>query len=100
MLDRDKENEKNNRFKDWIRENWKAAIVVQQYIAINRWRVLGAIFNSLVAYKVLQLVENEAIIIVAQINVEEINILTSDGIQQSTQIGSLNVDHDYQKPIE
>jgi hypothetical protein len=49
---------------------------------------------------VLQHVEKEAVIILAQIDVEEVNGLTSDGTRQSTQIGSPNVDHEYQKPIE
>ncbi len=48
----------------------------------------------------LQHVEKEAVIILAQIDVEEVNGLTSDGIQQSTQIGSPNVDHEYQEPTE
>ncbi len=61
---------------------------------------LGAIFNSLVTYQVLQLVEDEAIIIVVQTNVEEVNGSTCDGTQQSMQTSSLNVDHEYQKPIE
>jgi len=49
---------------------------------------------------VFQLVEDEAVIIVAQIDVEEVNGSTNDGIQQSTQTGSLNVDHEYKKPTE
>jgi hypothetical protein len=90
-----KKSEKNNRWKDWRRDNREATIATQQSITLNRWRVLGAIFNSLVAYQVLQFVENEVVIIVAQTYVEEINISTSDGIQQSTQTSSLNVDHEY-----
>jgi hypothetical protein len=39
-------------------------------------------------------------IMVLQIDVEEVNISTSDGIQQFTQIGSPNVDHEYQEPTE
>jgi hypothetical protein len=39
---------------------------------------------------VLQLVEKEMVIIVVQIDVEEVNGSTSDGIQQSTQIGSIH----------
>jgi hypothetical protein len=35
-------------------------------------------------------------IIVLQTSVEEVNGLTSDGTQQSKQMGSPNVDHDYQ----
>jgi hypothetical protein len=49
---------------------------------------LDAIFNSPVAYQVLQLVENETWIIVAQIDVKERNGLTNDGTQQSTQIST------------
>jgi microcompartment protein CcmL/EutN len=49
---------------------------------------------------VLQLVKKEMVIIVVQIDVEEVNGSTSDGIQQSTQIGSPNVDHEYQEPTE
>jgi hypothetical protein len=67
----------------------------------NGWKGLGTIFNSLVTYQVLQLIEEvETIIIFAQINVEEVNRLTSDETQQSTQMGSPNVDHEYQEPIE
>jgi hypothetical protein len=65
MLDKNKESKKNNRLKDCKRESQDTAIAAQQSITLNRWRVLGTIFNSLVAYQVLQLVENEAIIIVA-----------------------------------
>ncbi len=43
MLDRDKENEKNNRLKDWKEENQKATIAAQKSITRNRWRVLGTI---------------------------------------------------------
>jgi hypothetical protein len=39
-------------------------------------------------------------IIVVQTNVEEENGLTSDGTWQSTQIGSPNVDHEYQEPTK
>jgi hypothetical protein len=49
---------------------------------------------------VLQPIEEEVIIIVVQTNVEEVNKLISDGIQQSMQTSSPNVDHEYQKPIE
>ncbi len=48
----------------------------------------------------LQSIEKEVVIIVAQIDVEEVNISTSDGTWQSMQISSLNVDHEYQEPIE
>ncbi len=51
-------------------------------------------------YQVLQLVEEETTIIVVQTDVEEVNGSTSDEIQQSTQMGSPNVDHNYQKPTE
>jgi hypothetical protein len=40
----------------------------------------GAIFNLLVAYQVLEHVE-EIVITIFQINVEEVNGSTSDGIQ-------------------
>jgi hypothetical protein len=40
------------------------------------------------------------VIIVAQIDVEEVNILTSDGTQQSMQINSPNVDHEYQEQLK
>jgi hypothetical protein len=53
-----------------------------------------------VAYQVLQHVEEETWIIVAQIDVKERNGLTNDGTQQSTQISSPNVDHEYEEPIE
>jgi hypothetical protein len=58
------------------------------------------IFNAPIAYQVFQVVEEEAIIIVAQIDVEEVYGSTSDGIQQSTQTSSSNVDHEYKKPTE
>ncbi len=48
----------------------------------------------------LQRVEQEAVIIVVETDVEEVNILTSDGTQQSTQTSSPIIDHEYQKPIE
>ncbi len=37
------------------------------------------------------------VITIVQIDVEEVNGLTSDGTQQSTQTGSSNVDHEYQE---
>ncbi len=37
---------------------------------------------------------------VAQTEVEEVNGSTSDGTQQSTQMGSPNVDHNREEPIE
>ncbi len=40
------------------------------------------------------------VIIIAQIDVEEVNRLTSDGTWQSTQMGSSNVDHEYQEPTK
>jgi hypothetical protein len=40
------------------------------------------IFNSLSTYQVLQLVEKEVVIIIAQIDVEEVNGSTSDGTRQ------------------
>jgi hypothetical protein len=43
--------------------------------------VLAQFLNSLVAYQVLQLVKDETLITIAQINVEEVNGSTSDGIQ-------------------
>ncbi len=46
--------------------------------------VLAQFLNSLVAYQVLQLVKKEAVITIAQINVEEVNGSISDGTQQST----------------
>jgi hypothetical protein len=65
----------------WRRENQeearKVAIVAQKFITRNRWKGLGAIFNS--AYKVFQLVENDVVIMVVQADVEEVNELTSDG---------------------
>jgi hypothetical protein len=65
----------------WRRENQKearkVAIVAQKFITQNRWKGLGAIFNS--AYKVFQLVENDVVIIIVQVDVEEVNGLTSDG---------------------
>jgi len=70
--------------KDWRKENWEEArevvIATQQSIAHNRWRDLGVIFNSPIAYQVLEHVE-EMVITIAQINVEEVNGSTSDGIQ-------------------
>jgi hypothetical protein len=44
--------------------------------------------------------EEEVVITIAQTNVEEVNISISDGTQQSMKMGSLNVDHEYQEPIE
>ncbi len=86
----------------WRRENQKearkVAIVAQKFITQNRWKGLGAIFNS--AYKVFQLVENDVVIIIVQVDVEEVNGLTSDGTWQSMQTNSLNVDHEYQEPIK
>jgi hypothetical protein len=83
MSDKDKERKNNNRSKDWRRENQKetieAIIVAQQSITQNRWKGLGAIFNSPVAYQMLRLVEKEMVIIVVQIDVEEVIESTSDG---------------------
>jgi len=39
-------------------------------------------------------------IIIVWTDVEEVNGSTNDGTQQSTQMGSPNVDHNYQEPIE
>ncbi len=103
ISNRHREIEKNNRLRNQRRENQEEAkesvIVAQQSITQNRWKCLGAIFNSPITYNVLQLVEEEVVIII-QINVEEVNISTSDGIQQSMQTSSLNIDHEYQKPTE
>jgi len=89
--------------KDWRKENQeearKATIVAQQFITQNRWKGLSAIFNSLATYKVFLPIEKDLVIIV-QVDIEEVNGLTSDGIQQSSQTCSLNVDHEYQKPIK
>ncbi len=67
------------------RENWKEdredVIATQQSITHNRGKGLGAIFNSPVAYQVFELVEEEVVITIAQINVEEVNGSTSDGIR-------------------
>jgi hypothetical protein len=77
-----KKEKENNRLRDWRRENQeeakKATIATQQSITHNRWKGLGTIFNSPVAYQVLQLVE-EVVITIAQIDVEEVNGSTSDG---------------------
>ncbi len=104
MSNRDREREKNNRLKDWRRNNQKevreAIITTQQSITQNRWRGFNTIFNAPIAYQVFQLVEDEVVIIVAQIDVEEVNGSTSDGIRQSTQTGSPNVDHEYKISIE
>jgi hypothetical protein len=66
MSDRDRKKEENNRLKDWTRENQKeirkAIIVTQQSITHNRWRGLGAIFNSIASYQILQHVEEEVVI--------------------------------------
>jgi hypothetical protein len=40
---------------------------------------IGAIFNSLTTYQILQPIEEEAVITVAQTDVEEVNRSTSDG---------------------
>ncbi len=89
--------------KDWRRENQeeakKVVIVTQQFITQNRWKGLGEIFNSPTTYKVFQPIKKDAMIIVIQADVEEVNILTSDGTRQFTQTGSSNVDHEYQESI-
>jgi hypothetical protein len=54
-------------------------------------------FNSPIAYQVLQPAKEEAMVTMAQMNVEEVNESTSDGTQQSTQMGSLNIDHENQE---
>ncbi len=59
-------------------------IAAQQSITQNRWKGLGAIFNSPITYQIFQLVEEEAVITVVQMNVEEVNESTSHGTQQST----------------
>ncbi len=48
----------------------------------------------------LQPIKEEVIFIVVQIDVEEINGSTSDGIWLFTQMGWLNVDHEYQEPTK
>ncbi len=57
MSDRDRERYENNRLRDWRRENREEAIEVaitaQQSTTQNRWRGLGTIFSSPVAYQVL-----------------------------------------------
>jgi hypothetical protein len=54
-----------------------------------------------ITYQALQLVkEEEMVITITQIDVEEVNISTSDETQQFTQTGSPNVGHKYQEPIE
>ncbi len=82
MSNRDKE-KKNNKLKNWRRENQEEArqaiIATQQSITQNRWRGLGAIFNSLATYQVLQPIKEEVIITMAQTDVEEVNKSTSDG---------------------
>ncbi len=94
MLDKDREKEENNRLRNQKIKNRKEVIKVviaaQQSITHNRWRGFGAIFNSPIAYQVLQLVEEEVVVIVAQMDVEEVIESTSDGIQQFTQMGSPN----------
>jgi hypothetical protein len=40
------------------------------------------------------------VIFLAQTEVEEVNGSTSDGTQQPTQMGSPNVDHNHEEPIE
>jgi hypothetical protein len=51
------------------RENQKeakeATITTQRSITHNRWRGLGVIFNSPIAYQVLQPIEEKTLIIVA-----------------------------------
>ncbi len=85
MLNRDKKREENNRLTYWRKKNQKeakeVAIIAQQSITHNRWKGLGIIFNSPTTYQVLEPIEKEAIIIVAQIDVEEVNKLTNDGTQ-------------------
>jgi hypothetical protein len=84
MSNRDREREENNRLRDWRKENWEEArevvIATQQSITHNRWRDLGVIFTSPIAYQVLEHVK-EVVITIAQINVEEVNGSTSDGTQ-------------------
>jgi hypothetical protein len=46
---------------------------------LNRWRGLGAIFNSPTTYQVLQPIKEEMVITVAQTDVEEVNKSISDG---------------------
>ncbi len=83
MLNRDKKRKKNNKLRNQRRKNQekakKATIATQQSITQNRWKGLGAIFNSLATYQVLQPIKEEVVITIAQTNVEEIKILTSDG---------------------
>jgi hypothetical protein len=101
MSDKNIKRKENNRLRDWRRKNReeaKVTIVAQQSITQNRWRGLGTIFNSIITYQVFQLVEKEVVITIVQINVEEVNGLTSDGVQQTTQMNLSNVDHEYQKP--
>jgi hypothetical protein len=90
--------------KVWRRENQKeareATIAAQQSITQNRWKGFCIIFNSLITYQVLQHVEEEAIINIVQTNVEKVNRLTIDGTQQSTIMGSWNIDHEYQEPTK
>jgi hypothetical protein len=54
MLNRDKEREKNNKLRNWRKENQEeakeATIVTQQSITQNRWKGFGAIFNSPATY--------------------------------------------------
>jgi hypothetical protein len=71
--------------RDWKRKNQEEAkevvIVIQQSITHNRWRGLGAIFNLPIAYQVLEPIKKDAMIMIAQINVDEVNgLLTNDGI--------------------
>ncbi len=61
MSNRDRKREENNRLRNQIKDNQeeakKVAIAAQQSITHNRWKGLGTIFNSLVAYQILQFVE-------------------------------------------
>jgi hypothetical protein len=41
-------------------------------------------FNSPIAYQILQPTKEEVMVTMAQMNVEEVNESTSDGTQQST----------------
>jgi hypothetical protein len=69
--------------RNWRRKNQEeareATIAAQQSITQNRWKGLGAIFNSLATYQILQLIKEETVITIAQTDVEEVNRLTSDG---------------------
>jgi hypothetical protein len=104
MSDKNRKREEINKLRVWRRKNWEevreVAIRTRQSLTHNRWRGFGTIFNSPVTYQVLQLVKEKVVITITQTDVAKVNGSTSDGTQQFTQTCSLNIDHDYQEPIE